>query len=131
MKRVDLARTQFVKALRSLEEAVKVAKTDLEIDGVLQRFEFTFELSWKFLKYYFEEQGILVKTPRECFKEAFRSGLVTLEDTILHLIDDRNLTVHLYDKKISREVFKRVKRKYCSLFRLLLNQTIPNAKLTS
>jgi len=32
------------KAFSRLKEAVNVAETDLEKDGVIQRFEFTFEL---------------------------------------------------------------------------------------
>jgi len=37
-------------ALRRLNEGLKKAKDQLDRDGVIQRFEFTFELLWKTLK---------------------------------------------------------------------------------
>ena len=43
----------------------------LEKEGLIQRFEYTFELSWKTLKDYLEAKGILVSYPRDVIKEAF------------------------------------------------------------
>ena len=41
-----------------MKEGIVVAKSDLEIDGVMQLFEFIFELFWKLMKIKFEEEGI-------------------------------------------------------------------------
>lgn len=46
MKRVEQARQELEKGLAALEEAVDLAHTDLEVDGTIQRFEFTYELFW-------------------------------------------------------------------------------------
>ena len=75
MKRLDQIRKDFGNALGALVEAVQQAQSDLEIDGAIQRFEFTFELFWKLLKAYLEHKGVLVRTPRDAFKEAFGIGL--------------------------------------------------------
>lgn len=116
MKRLDQARQELEKALKALEEAARIAHTDLEVDGAIQRFEFTYELFWKLLKVFMEDQGMTVKTPRECFKEGFRLGIIKNEEKCLRMLEDRNLTVHLYDQKTSREVFARIRGDYVNLF---------------
>jgi len=55
---LQVAVVNFVNALSSLEEGVKEAKGELEKDGVIQRFEFTFELMWKTLKIFLYDEGI-------------------------------------------------------------------------
>jgi len=116
MKRLEQIKGDFHNALVSLEEAVSQAKSDLEIDGAIQRFEFTYELFWKLLKVYLQQEGIVANTPRECFKESYKLGLLGDEEKALKMIDDRNLTVHLYDKDASRVIFERVKFVHTGLF---------------
>lgn len=101
-------------AYQRLEEGVKQAKDELDKDGVIQRFEFTFELLWKALKLYLEYQGIIVKTPRESFVEAFRINLVDDEKIFLDMLEDRNNTSHIYDKATSEKIFNRIKKNYLS-----------------
>lgn len=120
MKRTDQIEKDFRDALGALEEAVRDARSELEIDGAIQRFEFTFELFWKFLRAYLQEQGLVVNTPKECFKEGFRTGLIKDEQSTLRMVDDRNLTVHIYDRATSREVFSRIQSLYVLLFRQAL-----------
>ena len=117
MKRLEQVKEDFEKALKALEESVVEAESDLEIDGLIQRFEFTFELLWKLLKLYLEREGITAKTPRDCFKEAFRLGLFLNEEQSLKMIEDRNMSVHLYDRLLSLEVYQRIKLHYIKIFR--------------
>jgi hypothetical protein len=44
MKKVEILRCEFEKAPEALEKGVAIAHSELEMDGVAQRFEFTFEL---------------------------------------------------------------------------------------
>ncbi|HLE24179.1 MAG TPA: nucleotidyltransferase substrate binding protein [Thermodesulfobacteriota bacterium] len=117
MKRLAQIRGDFKSALRRLDEALKDAKTDLEVDGAIQRFEFTFELIWKLLRLFLEDQGIICRTPKACLKEAYRIGVIDDEVTWLNILDDRNMSVHIYDKETSRKIFKRVKTKYIKEFK--------------
>ena len=99
-------------ANQKLKEGIEQAKDELDKDGVIQRFEFTFELLWKALKIYLEYQGILVKTPRDSFVEAFRIDLISDEKIFLDMLEDRNNTTHIYDKETSEKIFNRIKKNY-------------------
>ena len=114
MKRFEERREDLIKANKRLEEALQEEATDLAIDGVLHRFEFTFELAWKTMKDYIEYQGISEKTgsPREIIKEAFSIGLIDNGDVWINMMLARNTLSHLYDEETSREIYDDIKDKY-------------------
>lgn len=116
MKRLNQCREDFGNAFKKLEEAVTDAESDLEIDGTIQRFEFTFELMWKFLKIFLESEGIICRSPKECLKEAYKGEIIENENLWLNMLSDRNLSVHIYDMETSREIFDRIKTLYLSEF---------------
>lgn len=55
-------------------------------------------MSWKVIKRYFDYTGITVKSPRESFREAYAQGIIESEDIWLEMIENRNLTSHIYDE---------------------------------
>ncbi len=114
MKKSDvlLKISNFERALDRLIEAVEQAKDELDKDGVIQRFEFTFELLWKTLKSILEYNGIECYSPRNCIKEAFKSNLIDDDEIILDMLEDRNLSSHIYNQKTSEEIFNRIKDVY-------------------
>lgn len=114
MKKSDvlLKIQNFEKALDRLKEAVNSAKDDLDKDGVIQRFEFTVELLWKTLKAILEYQGLECYSPRSCIKEAFKSKIIDDDEIILDMLEDRNLSSHVYDDEVSRKIFERIKNVY-------------------
>jgi len=103
---------ELEKAFLKLKEGVASAQDELDKDGVIQRFEFSFEQLWKTLKIFLEHQGIIVKTPRDSFKESFRIDLIEDEETFFDMMEDRNRTSHIYDKEVSEEIFKKIKSSY-------------------
>jgi len=107
---------------KRLEEGIKQTKDELDKDGVIQRFEFTFELLWKALKIYLEHQGIIVKTPRDSFVEAFRINLFDDEKIFLDMLEDRNNTSHIYNKVTSEKIFNRIKKNYSSEIAKIIDQ---------
>lgn len=109
-------------AHKRLEEGIKQTKDELDKDGVIQRFEFTFELLWKALKIYLEHQGIIVKTPRDSFVEAFRINLFDDEKIFLDMLEDRNNTSHIYNKVTSEKIFNRIKKNYSSEIAKIIDQ---------
>jgi nucleotidyltransferase substrate binding protein (TIGR01987 family) len=118
--RVSYARSKLARALKQLEIGVAAAKDRLDHDGVIQRFEFTFELLWKTLKIFLEDKGIETKSPKDALKEAFRMGLLVEEGVYLDMLKDRNKTSHIYDKEEANKIFRRIKKKYLPRMKSLL-----------
>jgi nucleotidyltransferase substrate binding protein (TIGR01987 family) len=92
----------FVNAFKQLKNAKQLRAerdfTELELQGVIQAFEVSQELSWKVMKDFLEEQG---KTDlfgsKNAVKEAFNVGLIESGDVWFDMIKSRNLTSHIYD----------------------------------
>ena len=104
----------YAKAVKRLKESLERDENDeVVLDAVIQRFEFTYELSWKLLKTYLSYNGIAeIKTPREAFKEAFAAGIILEGDQWIAMLDDRNITSHTYDEAEARKIYQRIKEKY-------------------
>ena len=114
MKRFEERKEDLKKATNKLNEALRGDASDLEIDGILHRFEFTFELTWKTMKDCLEEQGIVGKigSPREIIKEAFSAGLIDNGEVWMDMMLSRNELSHLYDEETSREIYDNIKEIY-------------------
>ena len=98
----------FSDAITRFNEALGTPVGDensIVIDASIQRFEFSFEMSWKTIKRFLEHKGIVAKTPRDCFKEAFKLGWISNDNLWSQMIEDRNRTSHTYNRKIAHEVY--------------------------
>jgi len=71
---------------------------DVYLDIVVKRFEFTYEMAWKALKRNLSFLGIEAKNPRMVFKEAYLQNLLEDEAIWLNMIDQRNISSHIYDE---------------------------------
>ena len=100
----------FGHALDRLDEALAVpADAPLAIDGTIQRFEFTFELACKTLKDALVEEGVEAPTPRQALRAAFKIGWLEDEASWLNMLDDRNLSSHVYSEEAAAEIYGRVR----------------------
>ena len=115
-KESEVAFKRFAAAWKSLRIGVLSARDEIGRDGVFQRFEYTFELLWKMLRALLEEEGLIVAGPKECFKLAFKKGLLKDTEIYFNMIDDRNLTAHCYDQETAGQVFRRIKSEYVRAF---------------
>lgn len=124
MGRFEERRREFSNAVQRLKEALEEKETDIVIDGVLHRFEFTFELAWKTMKDYLEYVGVIEKTgsPREIIKSAFEYGMIEDGESWINMMLARNSLSHLYDEEKSREVYKNIKNIYFELLNKLKNK---------
>jgi len=113
----------FKNALNNLKIAGNEAKTDLEIDGAIKRFELCYELAWKLIKTVLADKGIICRNPRDCFKQAVINELIADEEVWLNMIEDRNELVHLYQFANSRKIFENIKSEYIKSFTFLLQKT--------
>ena len=127
-KKVKYAIDKLKDALARMKEGVSEAENELDKDGVIQRFEFTYEMLWKALKIYLEEQGVIgtiqgqTGAPKSCFKESFRLGLIEDEEIFLDMLEDRNKTSHIYNKETSEEIFERIKSNYITAIEKALDK---------
>ena len=115
----------YKSALAQLNKAVdawNAAPTDaLYRDGLIQRFEFTFELAWKSLKEYLEDQGLMmnIASPRGVLKEAFAAGVIHDEAAWNAALKARNMTSHVYDEATADEIAHRICSEFLAPFTAL------------
>ena len=110
----------FDKAFSMLSEFM--AKGDLnkfEEQGLVQCFEYTFELSWKTMKDYLEFSGFSVKSPRETIQTAFQNGMISDGHTWIDALDKRNIMAHTYNETTAREAVDLIRTKYFLLLKQL------------
>ena len=121
MSRFSERLDDYKKALAKLEEALKEKESEIVIDGVLHRFEFTFELAWKTMKDILEYQGVITKlgSPREIIQIAFKQNLITNGETWIEIMLARNSLAHIYDEMTSRKIYQNIKERYIYEFKAL------------
>lgn len=91
---LDRAFGQLTSAVDRISEL-----SDLEKEGLVQRFEYTFELSWKTLKDYLAGNGVDAKFPREVVKQAFHYDIIENGDIWMDMLEKRNLIAHTYNEE--------------------------------
>jgi nucleotidyltransferase substrate binding protein (TIGR01987 family) len=99
-------------ALDTLDELVrKSVRSKVERDAAIQRFEYTFEATWKAAQSYLREvEGLEVGSPKRAARAALQVGLFDAAHTheLLAMVDDRNLTVHTYNEQLAEEIDSRL-----------------------
>jgi len=118
MSRFEQKKEDFINALNRLQEALQEDSTEIVVDGVLHRFEFTFELAWKLVKNYLEYMGMVETTgsPRETIQNGFKQGIIEDGEGWIEMMISRNNLAHIYDEKTSREIYNKINQKYIKLF---------------
>ena len=111
----------FRKALSQLAKFIEKGDlNELEVQGLIQAFEYTYELAWNTIKDYFENQGETeIFGSRDAFRLAFRRGLVRNGHVWMEMIKSRTLTSHTYNEDIAREIANAITMKYFHEFRAL------------
>lgn len=111
--------TSFHKAIRSYESAIMVYDSykdsqdkehvNLLRAGVVQNFEFTYELAWKSIKRWLEinvgdNTTNQVFTRRETYRYAAQNGLIDDVAKWFKYTETRNITSHTYDEEKANRV---------------------------
>lgn len=112
MEKLKLRAEIATKALKTLEEIIEEPYSTIIRDASIKRFEYSFDIFWKFIKDYLRvKEGIECTSPKSCFREAFRTGILSEEETvkILEMTDDRNLSTHTYDEEAVEEIYQQIK----------------------
>lgn len=127
MTKLEVLKKQYKKALLRFEEILAEEKNDIVRDSAIKRFEFTFDLSWKLIKAFLEEEkGIMCVSPKECFRQAYRQGIIDYDDFWLKMTDWRNEVVHTYGEKFADAFYKKLPAA-CKCFKSLNKKLLGNA----
>ena len=103
----------FEKAFLFFEIATaKESYSPIEIGGLVQAFEFTFELGWKTIKDFLYEQGIETKFPREAIKEAYSTGVIEDGHTWIAMLEKRNELSHTYNEGVAQQAIHTIQESY-------------------
>lgn len=124
MERFIQRRQDFYKALQKLKDATNEGDSEIIIDGILHRFEFTFELAWKTIKDYLEYLGYTEKTgsPREIIQNGYKQGVIKDGEKWIQMMLSRNSLSHIYDEKTSREIYSKILNEYIALLENLKSE---------
>lgn len=111
----------YQRARQRLVEAVELAQvrelSNLEKQGMIQAFEFVFELAWNLMKEYFNYQGNPdITGSRDAIRSAFKAGLIAEGEGWMQMIKSRNLSSHTYDEAIANQICEDICDRYHALF---------------
>ena len=112
---IQLKQEQTQRALASLEELVsKYSENQTDVilrDALIQRFEYSTEAFWKYLKAYLQtEHNLSANSPREVIRTGLSAKLYSEETSreLLQMLDDRNLTSHTYVEELAESIADRI-----------------------
>jgi nucleotidyltransferase substrate binding protein (TIGR01987 family) len=125
----------FTKALDRLNQAAKLSSqdklNDLEKEGLVQRFEYTWELTWNVLHDYLRFSGISIEvvSPGDVLRAAYSAGIISNGDTWMEAKRDRNLTSHRYDEDEFERIVVAIRETYVPLIdalHIFLSSKLPS-----
>jgi nucleotidyltransferase substrate binding protein (TIGR01987 family) len=107
----------FERAYVLLRDALAAGPSSLSLlekEGVIQRFEYSFELAWKTIRDYLEEGGLVIApvTPRQVIKDAFAAKVLTDGQVWINMLDNRNLLSHTYNHRTFEQAVEAIAAHY-------------------
>jgi nucleotidyltransferase substrate binding protein (TIGR01987 family) len=111
----------FNKAFNQLERFIAEKElNEMEMQGLIKAFEYTYELAWKTLQDLLKEKGYdNIIGPKPVIEQSFQDGYITNGKDWLRMHNSRNLTSHTYDEKAAEEIVKAIQVSYFGLFKEL------------
>ena len=134
MEKIDISYATVKQAYSTLQEAIndflEIEKTDNKNtrllrtfrDSVIKRFEFCYEVLWKYgkayLLMYHQEEAL---SPKKVFSALYQKRIISqAESTGLRKISDvRNLTTHTYNEENSIEAVQEIIEHYKAFEKIL------------
>jgi nucleotidyltransferase substrate binding protein (TIGR01987 family) len=108
MSKISLDRLE--KALGKLKQGYKLNPTELERDGLIQRFEYSVELCWKTSKKVLFNSGIQVDSPKNVIRELAQLDWIDNPQDWINYIDKRNETSHIYNEEVANRIFSVIEK---------------------
>lgn len=103
--KLENLKSQLKSAFERFKDVMEKEKDEFIRDSAIQRFEFTFEISWKAMKVYLEEKGAInLYFPRDVIRNAAQAGIIN-SSKWLKMIETRNITSHIYNENMAEKVY--------------------------
>ena len=120
----------FDKAVKQLTKFIEKGElSELEQQGLIQSFEYNYELAWKTIKDFYENQGETgIQGSRDAIRMAFKRGLIVNGETWMKMIKSRTLTSHTYNENTADEITKDIFHIYYGEF-IKLRETFIRLKV--
>lgn len=127
--RLDNYKRAFVLLREGITTMEERPLSQLEKEGVIQRFEYTWELAWKLLKDYLEASGVVLATvtPATVIKAAFAAKLIDDGDGWMQALDARNKMSHTYDVKVFEQIIQEIRSRHLILLDRLYRNMVDKA----
>ncbi len=110
----------YRRAFSLLREALDQERelSQLEKEGLIQRFEYTMELAWKSMKDYLEYENMILDqiTPRTVIRRAYEAGLIHQGSIWQAALDARNRMSHTYNFEDFEQVIAELRTSYVLAF---------------
>ena len=109
----------FCRALEQLELFFEPpALNPREQQGLVKAFEYTFELGWNSLRDLLRSRGnsAMLLGSRDAIREAFSSGLIEDGPVWMAMVNDRNLTSHVYNRSTAEAITANISDRYLPAF---------------
>jgi len=111
----------FNKAFSQLERFMQEKSlNEMEEQGLIKAFEYTYELSWKTLQDLLKEKGYTdVVGPKPVIEQSFQDGYIVDGKGWMRMHVSRNLTSHTYDEETAEEIVRSIRSEYFHLLKSL------------
>ena len=94
-----------------------------EKQGLIQAFEYTFELSWKTLQDLLKEQGFTdVIGPRPVIELSFQVGYIEDGEAWMEMLKSRNEASHTYQEEVADRISNDIINEFAGLFGFLVKR---------
>lgn len=103
----------FELALAELTDAIEINHrrklTKLEEQGLIQAFEYNYELAWNTIKDFYENQGEMdIQGSRDAIRLAFKRGLLENGELWMTMVNSRILTSHTYNREMAEQIVTQI-----------------------
>ena len=135
MEEITISYDLLCKALITLQESFDVTKKAQKLDdaslllatqdSTIQRFEYSYDSFWKFVKRYLEKFLDIqenINSPKSVFRTMIKLNLCSPQEgeILLAMADDRNITSHNYSIEEVRKILPNIPNYYTCMKKILV-----------
>jgi len=110
--------SNYLKALSQLQKFIdKGELSELEKQGIIQSFEYTYELAWNVMKDFLEYKGQTdIFGSRDAIRKAFQLNMIDDGEGWMEMYKSRTKTSHTYNEETADEIYNAIINFYFNLF---------------